>query len=63
MDSYFATSVKIWDVAAGVLIVAEAGGVVGAIDGGQLDINTPRILSSSTQKLHDEMVETLAIGS
>lgn len=63
MDGYFATSVKAWDVAAGVLIVAEAGGVVGSIDGGPLDINAPRLLASSTQELHDEIIVQLAIAN
>ena len=56
MDSYFATSIKTWDVAAGALIVAEAGGIVGAIEGGELDISDPRLLVSATRNLHDAML-------
>jgi myo-inositol-1(or 4)-monophosphatase len=44
-----------WDVAAGALIVAEAGGRVGGIDGGPLDIARGSILASNGA-VHDEMI-------
>ena len=32
LDGYFQKNLNIWDIAAGVLIVSEAGGVVNSID-------------------------------
>jgi myo-inositol-1(or 4)-monophosphatase len=62
LDAYWATDVKIWDVAAGVLIVREAGGVVTAADGGPFDLARPKIAASATQALHGEFVGVLARG-
>ena len=60
MDSYWATSVKIWDVAAGLLLVEEAGGVVVRLDGGRLDIEHPEFLASASHPLQGEMLRILA---
>ena len=51
LDAYWATSVKIWDVAAGVLLVREAGGSVTHIGGGPLDLQKPELLATSTGEL------------
>ncbi|PHR89481.1 MAG: inositol monophosphatase [Blastopirellula sp.] len=59
LDAYWASSVKIWDVAAGVLLVQEAGGVVRAIGGGPLDLQTPRLAATSTEKLQQELQQTI----
>ena len=60
LDSYWATSVKIWDVAAGLLIVQEAGGTATAIDGSPLDLAHPEFLASASQPLHSEMLGILS---
>lgn len=59
MDAYVATSVHAWDVAAGVLIVREAGGVVANLDGGALNIEQPDLIASSSQALLGSMVDVL----
>jgi myo-inositol-1(or 4)-monophosphatase len=59
LDAYWATSVKIWDVAAGVLIVREAGGVVTHIEGGALDIRTPELLAAASLPLNQQLVKVL----
>ncbi|MEQ8787710.1 MAG: inositol monophosphatase family protein [Pirellulaceae bacterium] len=59
LDGYWATSVKIWDVAAGVLIIQEAGGIVTSIDGSPFVLEQPRFVSASTQPLLDRLVATL----
>ena len=59
LDAYWATSVKQWDIAAGILLVEEAGGVLTCIDGSKFEIADPRILASSTAKLHHELLTTL----
>lgn len=62
LDGYWATSVKAWDVAAGVLLVEEAGGLVSDIDGGQLDLTHPRFVAASTPVLHRELMDRLDIA-
>ena len=42
LDAYWASSVKIWDIAAGSLIVQEAGGVMTHLDGSPLNLEDPQ---------------------
>lgn len=46
-DVTFGTHVNPWDVAAGVLLVREAGGLVTGLDGGEYDLYRPEILASN----------------
>lgn len=57
LDAYWATSVKKWDVAAGLLLVEEAGGVVTGLAGQSFDIDDPKFIATSTRGLHQEMVD------
>ena len=50
-DAYWATSTKAWDVAAGILLVREAGGVVTNLEGGPVDVDRPRLVAASTERL------------
>ncbi|HQU45320.1 MAG TPA: inositol monophosphatase family protein [Pirellulales bacterium] len=58
-DGYWSTSTKIWDIAAGALLVAEAGGVITAFDGGPLAIDRPQFIAASTPELHRELLNLL----
>ena len=49
LDAYWATSVNSWDVAAGTLILREAGGVISGLDGQPYDLNHPRFVASANQ--------------
>lgn len=55
LDGYWSTSLKPWDMAAGVLIAAEAGGRVTKIDGSTLDVETPDVLCTNGTPIHDEL--------
>lgn len=59
LDGYWATSVKIWDIAAGQLAVAEAGGVLTRLDGGPFDLDNPRFVAAATPRLHRQLVAVL----
>ena len=59
LDGFWELKLKAWDVAAGVLIVREAGGVVTTFDGSSYDIFNDRIVASNGL-IHDEMVAMLA---
>ncbi len=57
-DAYWERDLKPWDVAAGVLLVTEAGGKVTAVDGGLLDLHHPTILAANLE-LHPLLVERI----
>ena len=56
LDGYFQKKVNLWDIAAGTLMVKEAGGIVNNID--EFDINSINIKASSTT-IHDKMLKNL----
>lgn len=59
LDGFWELKLKAWDVAAGVLMVREAGGVVTTFDGSAYDIFNHRIVASNGL-IHDEMVTMLS---
>ena len=60
-DGYWTGDTKTWDVAAGALIVTEAGGVLTCLDGTPFDHAVPRFLAASTPELHAEMLALVRI--
>lgn len=54
-DAYNIEDLQPWDIAAGALIVEEAGGVVIDVSGGKYDIMKPNIIAAGNQKLADEI--------
>jgi myo-inositol-1(or 4)-monophosphatase len=59
LDGFWATSLKTWDVAAGVLIVREAGGTVTGFDGRPFDLEHPALTAASTESLHRQVLQVL----
>jgi len=59
LDAYWATSVKSWDAAAGIVIAREAGATLTGCDGGALDEWVPKFCVSSTAQLNAEMTKLL----
>jgi myo-inositol-1(or 4)-monophosphatase len=57
-DAFWEWDLKAWDVAAGALLIEEAGGRVSAIDGGALDIANGSIVGTNGL-VHDEMLALL----
>jgi myo-inositol-1(or 4)-monophosphatase len=57
-DAYWEQSVSPWDMAAGVVIVEEAGGIVTDTLGRPLDLNNGSVLASTPQ-LHAELLKAL----
>lgn len=58
-DAYWEQSVSAWDIAAGVAIVREAGGVVTDTSGCALDLMNGTVLAS-TSAIHEELLKALA---
>jgi myo-inositol-1(or 4)-monophosphatase len=54
MELYWSTSLKPWDMAAGALIVREAGGRVTRLDDSAFCVDEPEILASNGTGLHQE---------
>ncbi|MFO1020556.1 MAG: inositol monophosphatase family protein [Planctomycetales bacterium] len=52
LDGFWSGSLKPWDMAAGVLIVQEAGGTVTRMDGRPLDLEIPDLLATNGTRLH-----------
>ena len=59
LDGYWASSVKIWDVAAGILLVQEAGGVVSGLNGDPFVLDEPKLATTATPELHAELMSAL----
>jgi len=59
LDAYWASSVKIWDVAAGQLIAQEAGACLTSMDGGPFDLDRPQFAVSATRQLHGQFLPLL----
>ncbi|HYA34352.1 MAG TPA: inositol monophosphatase family protein [Candidatus Binataceae bacterium] len=57
-DGFWEFSLKPWDVAAGSLIVSEAGGRATNMDGSTLDLAGGNILATNG-RIHDEMIEVI----
>ncbi|MDX1963360.1 MAG: inositol monophosphatase family protein [Pirellulales bacterium] len=55
-DAYWARETKAWDVAAGLLLVQEAGGVITGFDGGPPRLDKPRYVACGTAALHEEVM-------
>lgn len=59
LDGFWEEGLKPWDVAAGALLVQEAGGRVGQMEGGPLCLELPRMLASNGH-VHAAMEQVLA---
>jgi len=59
IDGFWEFGLRPWDVAAGALIVTEAGGRVGNMDGTRLDIDARNILATNGS-IHRAMLATIA---
>jgi myo-inositol-1(or 4)-monophosphatase len=58
MDGFWERSLKPWDIAAGALIVAEAGGRVTQMDGTAFDVRGDQVLATNG-RVHDRMLEII----
>lgn len=59
IDAFWSTSLKPWDMAAGALIVAEAGGVVTGADGRPFDLGRESLLAANGSQLSRKLVQLL----
>ena len=57
-DGYWERRLNAWDIAAGALLVTEAGGKVTTADGGEFDVREGTVLASNLE-LHPQILELL----
>lgn len=58
-DAYWATETHAWDIAAGMLLVQEAGGCFTGLSGEPIDLDRPQFIAAATDRLHAEVLEML----
>ena len=58
LTAYFEADMSVWDIAAGCLIITEAGGQVSDVWGNPYELKT-RNLVSSTGRIHSELLAKL----
>uniref|UniRef100_A0A8D0AU63 Inositol-1-monophosphatase n=1 Tax=Sander lucioperca TaxID=283035 RepID=A0A8D0AU63_SANLU len=56
VEAYYEMGIHVWDVAAGSLIVSEAGGVLMDVDGGELDLMSRRIVAANSRTVAERLV-------
>lgn len=59
IDAFWSSSLKPWDMAAGAVLVAEAGGRITRMDGRRFDIEVPDLLATNGTELHEELQQLL----
>ena len=59
-DASWGYATKIWDVAAGCLLVQEAGGIITAPDGGPFLLEKAQFAAAATPALHRQLLELIA---
>jgi len=59
LDGFWEVNLHPWDMAAGVVLVEEAGGKVSDFAGAPTTIHQPQVLASNG-RIHDAMVRVLA---
>lgn len=59
IDGFWQRGLSPWDIAAGILIVTEAGGQVSAVDGDTFDLKTGSVLATNTI-IHEQMIDILS---
>lgn len=58
-DGYWEKQISLWDIAAGYLIVEEAGGEMTNLQGKEIDLNQPLAVLATNGHIHSEMVSGL----
>lgn len=62
IDAFWSSSLKPWDMAAGAVIVSEAGGRVSSLDGSPFLLDRPAILATNGTDLHRAVLDLLTEG-
>lgn len=58
-DAFWELNLNAWDIAAGYLILVEAGGKITDFSGGEFSVYGKQILATNGKLIHDEMIAVL----
>ncbi|XP_031440135.1 inositol monophosphatase 1-like [Clupea harengus] len=61
VEAFFEIGIHCWDIAAGAVIVTEAGGVLMDVDGGPFDLMSRRMVSANNKTIADRIVKEIEI--
>ncbi|XP_063062484.1 inositol monophosphatase 1-like [Engraulis encrasicolus] len=61
VEAFFEIGIHCWDIAAGAVIVTEAGGVLMDVDGGPFDLMSRRMVSANNKAIADRIVKEIEI--
>ncbi len=61
LDGYWASTLSLWDIAAGILIAAEAGVSISNLDGSPFDVSQLSFCATSTAELGRELLPLLQV--
>ncbi|XP_056266546.1 inositol monophosphatase 1 [Pseudoliparis swirei] len=59
VEAYYEIGVHVWDVAAGSLLVSEAGGVLMDVEGGAVDLMSRRIVAANSRTIAERIVNEI----
>ncbi|XP_028297165.1 inositol monophosphatase 1-like [Gouania willdenowi] len=59
VEAYYEIGIHVWDVAAGSLIVSEAGGVLMDVEGGEADMMSRRIVAANCATIAERVVKEI----
>ncbi|KAM4605069.1 inositol monophosphatase 1-like [Polymixia lowei] len=59
VEAYYEIGVHCWDIAAGALIVSEAGGVLMDVEGGPLDLMSRRVVAANCRSIAEKIVKEI----
>ena len=59
LDGFFSTTLKPWDMAAGALLVTEAGGRVTSLDGGRFAVDVADLLATNGTNVHAQLSQLM----
>jgi myo-inositol-1(or 4)-monophosphatase len=62
LDAFWELELRPWDVMAGVLLIQEAGGVVGRMDGSPVDLEDGSLLAGATSQVAEGLRELVRGG-
>ena len=57
-DAYWEYGLSLWDIAAGIIIIREAGGVVTGLDGSENDLYTGNVIAGN-DNIHESLLKKI----
>lgn len=60
IDGFWSSSLKPWDMAAGILLVEEAGGRISKLNGSPFKLEEPNLLATNGSAVHEQLIPLLS---